>query len=104
MGGPVVDSGTVWYMNPRFTVGDRLAKARGCAGLKPGAMASKMGVTPRTITRWERTEDEDEIKDMTFWAYSSITGVSYEWLKYGDDPGEAGTEVRSRCFFSDDAA
>lgn len=65
---------------PKWTLGDRLRKAREHAGVSRDQMAVRLGVTPGAISHWER--DRQRPKDLvdTVERWSTETGVPAAWL------------------------
>ena len=75
---------------PQFTRGDRLRKARECAGITSHEMADRIGVSRQTVTRWEHGRHMPKAA-VVLWA--TITEVPVDWLEDdGDDPP-------LRCYF-----
>lgn len=87
----------MWGMEPTWTIGDRLRKARETAGIGVQEMADALGVDRGTITRYERAT---AVRGQTVLAYAKVCEVDEGWLR--GDYATAGAGVRSRCF--DDAA
>ena len=66
---------------PAWSLGDRLRKAREQAGLKQEEMADILGVSPATISNWEKGQRHargGEIEMVRRWAHE--TDVSWEWI------------------------
>lgn len=61
-----------------WTLGDKLAKARRCAGLEQAEMAIACGVSRALVSKWERDASEPSVSQAMTWAQA--TGVSFEWL------------------------
>lgn len=79
---------------PRWTFGDRLAKARRIAGLTQAELALRLGVSRKTLVAWENDATEPQ-KPLTVTAtVAELAGVPQTWLIEGD--------LRSRCFLSID--
>lgn len=72
---------------PRWTLGDRLRKARSLTGLTTRDFAAKIGVSQATITNAEN--DNNKVRRITLNAWSLATGVPVEWLETGQEPGGA---------------
>jgi DNA-binding XRE family transcriptional regulator len=65
----------------RITQGDRLKAARREADITAETMAEMLGVSRRTIVRWER--DDDSAPPIVVIAYSVATEVNLGWLQTG---------------------
>ena len=63
---------------PRWTLGDRLRKAREHRGWTQRELSSRLGVSLRTISRWERGENRPSYPLLV--AASRETGVPIAWL------------------------
>lgn len=59
----------------RLTLGDRIRKARKHALLDPDELAGKLGVSTKTIARWERDESEPRVSDAA--RIAQVTGVEF---------------------------
>ena len=72
---------------PRWTVGDRLRKCREVTGIGVEEMATKIGRTRNSVTRYERstTVDVNVVR-----SYSAITDTPMEWLLTGYGPEDGG--------------
>lgn len=83
-------------LTPVWSLGDRLAKSRKMAGIRPEEMAARLGYSRKTskMSRWENDHEIPRMAVIVAWA--QITGVDAEWLLDGLDP-----TVRSRCFGPD---
>ncbi|MBF0809367.1 XRE family transcriptional regulator [Rothia nasimurium] len=70
---------------PRFTLKDRIIKARTDAGLKQHELASIVGVSANSMTRYEKEQrtPPPEIVE----AIAEATGVPLEWF-YQEDNSE----------------
>jgi transcriptional regulator with XRE-family HTH domain len=81
----------MWGMStatiPRWTIGDRLTKAREHAGLSSQGMAEAMGVHRNTISNWETGKIRASQPVVIAW--SSVTGVPTWWILDGDNPIES---------------
>ena len=75
---------------PRWTVGDRLRKSREVAHLGVEEMATKIGRTRNSVTRYERsnTVDVNVVR-----SYSAITNTPMEWLLTGFGPEDGGGDT-----------
>lgn len=81
-------------VEPEWTIGDRLRKAREHAGLKQQQLAALTGISDRTITHYERGKTKPRRHQLIAWALA--TGVSLEWL-LGDAGGPGGGIVDEAC-------
>lgn len=72
-----VTPNTTTGRRPRWTVEDRLRKAREVAGLSVNDCAARLGVHRNTVTNWEHaTAHSRQIPRWVLLAYSAETGVS----------------------------
>lgn len=69
---------------PRFTMGDRLRKAREMTGLDQTAFAAELGVSRQTVSNYEL--DNTKPRRLALRAWSLRTGVPIEWLEAGQTP------------------
>jgi transcriptional regulator with XRE-family HTH domain len=69
---------------PRFTRGDRMAKARRDAGISTGEMARFLDVSPATIGNYEHDRTAPMLGTLRSWA--ARTDVALEWLRGGAEP------------------
>ncbi|MGN7134599.1 MULTISPECIES: helix-turn-helix domain-containing protein [Rhodococcoides] len=78
---------TTWAVPvPRFTVHDRLKKAREAAGLDQRELAERMGVSRGTISNYE-ADSGKSLRKIVINAWALATGVPVEWIESGDDGG-----------------
>jgi transcriptional regulator with XRE-family HTH domain len=63
---------------PKWTLGDRLTKARTSADLDQAALAQKLGIGRRSLIRYERDEHRPSPAIVIAWAH--LTGVPVAWL------------------------
>lgn len=70
-------------MSLEFTLADRLRKARTEAGLDVKQLATRLHVSPATVSRAENGRFEP--KAITVFQWASETGVSLEWIAYGKE-------------------
>ncbi len=68
-------------------VGARIRVAREEAGLDQTEFAKKLGVNPKTVSKWENGLQTTRKKYLEEIAH--ITGKSFAWLMVGDQPAEA---------------
>lgn len=83
---------------PRWTLGDRLRKARTWAGIERADMADDIGVTDRTISNYEL--DSTRPPKLVIKQYALRTGVPIEWLTDEIFPSEGTTLTNSDCYSS----
>lgn len=86
---------------PDWTLGWRLQRALGHAGMSAQAMAELLDVHRGTVSRWMHDEGK-EPRAIYLRAWAHECGVSFEWLAYGieDPPSDDGSTLRtasSRC-------
>lgn len=74
----VTDTTTV----PRFTMADRLRKAREFAGMTQDELADAIGISRRTVTTYEHGGTRPSRVIIRGWALA--TGVPVDWLTSGD--------------------
>ncbi|PRY95679.1 Xre family transcriptional regulator [Hasllibacter halocynthiae] len=82
---------TDWYAEDRATFGDRLALAREAAGLSQRELATRLGVRPSALAKWEDDLDEPRANRLTF--LSGMLGVSIRWLLTGTGEGPAADDA-----------
>lgn len=91
---------------PTWELQDRLARARRHAGLEQGELAELAGVSRKSVSNWELGRTVPRRAAIIAIAYA--TGVSVEWLEYGETPGgnepgggggvrHQGLEPRTHC-------
>lgn len=85
MTNPEPAGGTV----PRWTVGDRLRKARIYADMTTDDMAADIGRTRRTISNYE--SDSTPAPVLVLRQYAMRTGVPLAWLEHGE-PSDDGDD------------
>ena len=61
-----------------FTLADRLRKSLSAAETSVNGMASELGVSRQSVTRW--INDQGRPTMSTLIAWSTITGAPLEWL------------------------
>lgn len=66
---------------PEFSVGDRMRKARESAEISQEAMAAEIGVSRRSIVRYEGDTGAAPRSTMLLWSFR--TGVPLSWLMTG---------------------
>ena len=71
---------------PRWTLGDRLIKARKHAGLSQAEMADYLGVSRAAISAWENDENEPRASVLRRWALRCE--VTLDWLIDINDEGD----------------
>ena len=85
-----------WYSDETATFGDRLAAAREAQSLSQKSLAHKLGVSLRTIEKWENDVSEPRANRLQM--ISGILNVSLPWLLTGEgeglsEPGESPADV-----------
>lgn len=91
---------------PNWTIADRVRKAREFSGLKQLDLAESVGMARTSLARIEQGKSEP--RRTTLIAIAFATGVSLDWLEYGETPapdnpggGEVvrhqGIEPRTHC-------
>lgn len=63
---------------PKWTLGDRIRKARNEADLSKQVLADHLGVSMRTVTRWESDHVSPQHDSVV--AVAAATGVNLGWL------------------------
>lgn len=69
---------------PTWTLSDRLAKARRTAGLEQAELAARLGLSLKTVSRYERGESP-RYDTLINWA--EACGIDANWLLTGTDTG-----------------
>jgi transcriptional regulator with XRE-family HTH domain len=64
---------------PTITLGMRLSVARKSAGIGADDLAQRLGITPRTVSRYEN--DKTPVPMAILYAYQDICAVPIEWLR-----------------------
>jgi len=64
---------------PRFTLGDRIRKARTEAGLEQRQLATRLGVNRNTVGLWEH--DEARPNTASLIAVAAVTETDLDWLE-----------------------
>lgn len=72
---------------PRWTVGDRLRKARELTGLKQEEFGAEIGISRRSISSYEGGDKAPRRPVLLAW--SMKTGVDMDWIVVGD-PSDGG--------------
>ena len=80
-------------MVPKWTLGDRLTKARHCAEVSQQEMADYLGLSRPALSYYETGVSMPKLGTLRLWALR--TGVSLDWLRYGDEGTEG--NVKSSC-------
>ena len=96
----MIESSENWYSDETATLGDRIAAARGAAGLSQDDLAAKLGVRATTIDAWEH--DRKEPRANRLQTLCGMLGVSLGWLLTGEgdgpedlaDPEATGADIR----------
>jgi transcriptional regulator with XRE-family HTH domain len=71
----IVEGGAI----PQWTLGDRLRKARESRGLTQTELSAVIGVSRRSISKYEVGEGEPGQPQLIAWALA--TGVALDWLE-----------------------
>lgn len=71
-------------MIPRFTMGDRLRKARAETGLNFREFARDLGVSADTV--WNAEAEHHEPRESTLKAWADRCGVPVSWFREGEIP------------------
>lgn len=79
---------------PKWTLADRLAKAREAAGFSTAAMAAELGCGRNTITNYEHGRTRPSFAVLRIWA--DVTHVPMWWLLGDDDPADNGADLDGR--------
>ena len=77
-----------WYSNDASTFGDRLVAARTARNLTTKALARQLGVSSKSIEKWENDISEPRANKLQM--LSGVLNVSIPWLLTGE-----GTEDES---------
>ncbi len=67
-----------------ITLGERIVEARGFARLGQEALAERLGISSRSLTRFENGHREP--KRGLLRLIAEVTGVRVEWLEFGQEP------------------
>ena len=73
---------------PRWTVADRVRKAREYAGFKQSELSAQLGMARTSLARVEQGKAEP--RRTTLIGIAFATGVALEWLENGDTPAGDG--------------
>ena len=71
-------------VTPRWTVGDRLRKAREMIGLDRAEFAEQIGISRNTVTNYEHDKVEQRVIVLRAWAMRC--GVAEQWVRSGQLP------------------
>lgn len=74
-----------WFSEDVATFGDRLAAARGAAGMTQGQFARRLGVKLSTVKGWE--DDLSEPRANKLQMMAGLLNVSVGWLLIGEGEG-----------------
>lgn len=74
-----------WYSNEAATFGDRVAAARDAQGLTHKALATKLGISSKTLDAWEHDVSEPRANKLQM--LSGVLNVSIPWLLTGEGDG-----------------
>ena len=75
---------------PKWTLTDRMVKARHVAGFSQDDLADRLGVSRATVKRAESTGNAKPYL-LVAWAY--VCGVEVDWLTDDDEDGHADTDA-----------
>lgn len=88
---------------PHFDLGDRVRKARECAGMKQQDLAAVTGIARTTIARIEQGKTDP--RRPTILSLAFATGVDLEWLETGKTPvgpePDGGSQNEELCAIRD---
>ena len=73
-----------YYSIPKFTIADRLRKAREVAQLEQIELAERMGVSRGTVSNNETGRVEP--REIVIRAWALATGVDADWIRTGIRP------------------
>lgn len=79
---------------PRWTLPDRLRKARESARLEQADLAQLLGKKRSTVSNWERGANRPD--ELALRAIAFHTHVPYGWLVGGDGPSDGTEAIPSR--------
>jgi transcriptional regulator with XRE-family HTH domain len=65
---------------PQWTLGDKLRKARECAGMDQEELARRIGISRNTVGNYELGRGQRPPKVVVLRAWAHECGVPYEWL------------------------
>src|SRR5947207_7473943 len=65
-------------LNPTWTLGDRISKARRACGMEQADVALALDVSRAQVSKWERDVSEPSASQAV--KYAALTGVAVEWL------------------------
>lgn len=77
-------------ITPKWTVGDRLRKARSLTGMTVDEFARHVLISPKTVNNYEGDRVKPRALVMEKWA--AVTKVSVKWLESGDNNGSTGPD------------
>lgn len=70
---------------PRFTVHDRLRKAREVAGLDQAQLAERIGMSRNSVSNYEAGHTRTgNLKPIYLKGWALACGVDLDWLRFGD--------------------
>ena len=81
----MTESDVNWYSDDAATFGDRLAAAREAQTLTTKEFAHRLGVSTRTLEKWENDLSEPRANRLQM--ISGILNVSLPWLLTGEGDG-----------------
>ena len=80
---------------PRWTLGDRLRKAREFAGLEQGELAARIGISRGTVSNYELGRGQRPPKLIVLRAWAHECGVPFDWLTEDSPFADRSTEVEN---------
>lgn len=80
---------------PKWTLADRLTKAREHANLTQHELAERLGVGDKTVWRAEKGSPGTQRTTILAWAVAC--GVDHTWLLTGEEGGDADTQAVTLC-------
>jgi len=89
---------TTTERTPRWTLGDRLSKARRVAGFNRAEMALAIGASRESVRRWE--DDDFVPRKHVIIAWAKVTDVDLGWLDPGPTSpgGGSGEQIHGSCW------
>jgi len=84
------DTTTDWYGPDVATFGDRVAAARGAAGMTQAVLARRLGIRLATLRAWENDLSEPRANRLSMLA--GLLNVSMMWLINGEGEGLDGEQ------------
>lgn len=82
---------------PKWTLADRLLKARRHANLSQGDLAEYLGLSKRAISSFETGTRSPRIGYLRLWA--ERCGIELEWLTVNENSLTDAEVIKSRCLW-----